>query len=90
MRDHRFRENLNSIPETLTFFVKKNKENFSKKENCFVRGRSSWMSFIHAQYCSIFYVLITKFNTIHFLIQKGNHIQSRIQNPVRDLRWSGF
>ena len=38
----------------LTFFLTKNKVNFSNKENCFACGRSNWMSFIHAQYCSFY------------------------------------
>ena len=77
------------------FLLITNNENFCNKENCFVRGRSSWMMhLIRAQNCSFLGGergggggggrLITDFNTINLLFQKGNHIQS----PVKPLTWS--
>ena len=43
-----------SFAEILTFFVNKDKKNFSIKENCFVADPAGWMSYIHAQLYSVF------------------------------------
>ena len=39
-------------------------------ETCFVRGRSSWVSLIRVQNCSVFWILITEFNAINVFVSK--------------------
>ena len=43
-----FEKILRMLPRYWLFLLIKNKENFFDQENCFVRGRSSWMLFTHA------------------------------------------
>ena len=47
---YEFLENFKSVPEIYDFFLLlKNNESFSNKQNCFLRGWSSWMFFTRAK-----------------------------------------
>ena len=60
---------------------------FSNKENFFVADPAGYLVFMS----TLFYFLNFNYWIQHyksFLFQKGTHIQSRIANPVKHLRWS--